>query len=66
MSSEQPLAHALHKGQVCGGGCLMNALLGYAFTAFRMGGKKVRGWSKGFSYSREAGVCFGLPLHQPG
>ncbi len=27
---------APHKGQVCGGGCLMNALPGHAFTAVRM------------------------------
>ncbi len=27
---------ALHKGEVCGSGCLTNALLGHAFTAVRM------------------------------
>ncbi len=27
---------ALHKGTVCGGGCLMNALPGHAFKVVRM------------------------------
>ena len=54
LSNTQPSAHAQDKGQVCGGGCLTNAVPGHAFTAVGMEGG--RAGQKGLKYSTEAMV----------
>ena len=50
------LAHVLHKGQVCAGGCLTNALPGHAFTIVAEKGKGCAAGQRMVKYSREARV----------
>lgn len=62
LSDALSFAHALHKGQVCGGGCLMNALPGRAFTALRMKEHVGGSGQRHFYYNSEAMVKWKMNL----
>ena len=56
LSSEHPLAHAQHKGQVCGAKCLTSALSGRDPAALWMKREGGRDGQRGFDYRGEAMV----------